>query len=575
MSSYLGIYDGHNASAAVFSDGRIHTAIQEERLTGIKNYFGLPEKSVAACMAAAGAQPDDLDAVCVASRYISTPRPPGYMKKAFDERYHPPLTQRFARSMGGSSAYRKLRAGQRMEQRQTTVASWGFPHDRIVFYDHHRTHAATAYYGLRQDDDPYLILTLDGGGDGLSGSVWIGRSGQLELVETIPQADSLGEIYAVTTHLLGFMPLEHEYKLMGMAPYAASEYAEEVAELLASYVGLDPGNPLRFKRRVPEPLAQLGPRLQKALVRQRFDNICSGLQSFTERAMAEWTSACVEKLGVSRVLAAGGVFMNVKANKVLSELDQVDYFQAFPSCSDETLSLGACYLAASEKGEQIEPLRHFYLGPDFAREDCEAALRGVEGITIEEPADMAGRAAQLLATGQVIARAAGGMEFGARALGNRSILADPINQDVVRVINRMIKKRDFWMPFAPVVLRPECERYFINGKDLPSPYMMNTFDSTDKRDELMAAIHNADLTARPQLLEPGQNPGYEDILVRFQELTGRSVLLNTSFNLHGSPIVGSPAEAVHVLVNSGLNHLILGPFLASKEAAVAAARARK
>jgi carbamoyltransferase len=565
--SYLGIYDGHNASAAVFRDGQIHTAIQEERLTGIKNYFGLPEKAVMASMAAAGARPEDFDAVCIASKYIPTARPPGYMKEAFDERYHPPLTQRLARSMAGNSSYRKLRANQRMEQRQAAVASWGFPNDRIVFFDHHRTHAATAYYGLRQDDDPYLVLTLDGGGDGLSGAIWIGRAGELELVETIPQADSLGEIYAVTTHLLGFMPLEHEYKLMGMAPYAASEYSEDVARLLESYLGLDPGNPLRFKRKVSEPLAQLGPRLERALVRQRFDNICAGLQSFTERSMAAWATACVEKLGISRILAAGGVFMNVKANKVLSELDQVDYFQAFPSCSDETLSLGACYLAAAEKGEQIEPLEHFYLGPDFSREDCETALREVEGITIEEPADMAQQAAQLLASGEVIARAAGAMEFGARALGNRSILADPINQDVVRVINQMIKKRDFWMPFAPVVLRSEAERYFVNAKGLPSPYMMNTFDSTDKRDELMAAVHNADLTARPQLLEPGQNQGYEDILVRFQQLTGRGVLLNTSFNLHGSPIVGSPAEAVHVLVNSGLNHLILGPFLASKKSA--------
>ena len=565
MPTYLGIYDGHNASAAVFRDGRIHTAIQEERLTGVKNYFGPPEESARASLAAAAVQAEEVDAVCVASKYLSTPQPPGFMKQAFEERYHPTLKQRLVRSMAGHRSYRTLRARQRMEQRQQIVSAWGYPGDKIVFYDHHRTHAATAYYGLRQDDDPYLVLTLDGGGDGLSGSVWIGRAGELELVETIPQSDSLGEIYAVTTHLLGFMPLEHEYKLMGMAPYASTEYAQEVAQLFASYLGLDPGNPLRFKRTVPEPLAQLGPRLQKALARQRFDNICAGLQLFTESMMAAWASACVDKLQIGRILAAGGVFMNVKANKVLSELSQVDSFQAFPSCADETLSLGACYLAAADRDEPIEPLEHFYLGPDFSRQDCGAALHGVADIEVEEPADMAQRAAQLLASGEVIARAAGAMEFGARALGNRSILADPIHQDVVRVINRMIKKRDFWMPFAPVVLRSEGERYFVNTKNLPSPYMMNTFDSADNRDEFMAAVHNADLTARPQLLEPGQNQGYEDILVRFREITGRGVLLNTSFNLHGSPIVGSPAEAVQVLVNSGLNHLILGPFLVSKK----------
>ena len=567
MSAYLGIYDGHNASAAVFRDGRIHTAIQEERLTGVKNYFGPPVQSVGAITAAADLHPGDFDAICVASRYVSSPQPPGFIKQALDDRYHPSLRQRVVTRLATTRPYRNVRARQRMEQRQETIASWGYPRDRIVFYDHHRIHAATAYYGLRQDDDPYLVLTLDGGGDGLSGSVWKGQEGQLELVESIPHPDSLGEVYALTTHLLGFMALEHEYKLMGMAAYASAAYAEDVARLFESYVGVDPGNPLRFKRHVPEPLSQLGPRLQKALVRQRFDNICAGLQLFTERTMAAWAAACVDELGIGRILAAGGVFMNVKANKVLSELDQVDYFQAFPSCGDETLSLGVCYLAAAERGEDIEPLEHFYLGTDFTRAECEAALADAADVTVEEPADIAHRAAELLAAGEVIARASGAMEFGARALGNRSILADPINQDVVRVINRMIKKRDFWMPFAPVVLRSEGERYFVNAKGLPSPYMMNTFDSTDRRDEFMAAVHNADLTARPQLLEPGQNQPYEDILLRFREITGRSVLLNTSFNLHGYPIVGSAADAVHVLNNSGLNHLILGPFLASKSTA--------
>ena len=148
-------------------------------------------------------------------------------------------------------------------------------------------------------------------------------------------------------------------------------------------------------------------------------------------------------------------------------------------------------------------------------------------------------------------------------------MADPINQDVVRVINRMIKKRDFWMPFAPVVRRRESGDHFDNPKDLPSPYMMNTFSSTARRGEFMAAVHNADLTARPQLVEEGQNPPYEAILQHFGQLTGRQVLLNTSFNLHGYPIACSADDALAILENSGLNHLILGPFLVSKSAAAA------
>ena len=172
---------------------------------------------------------------------------------------------------------------------------------------------------------------------------------------------------------------------------------------------------------------------------------------------------------------------------------------------------------------------------------------------------MAARVAQILAAGEIVARAAGPMEFGARALGNRSILADPRNQDVVRVINMMIKKRDFWMPFAPVVLRRRAAAYFTNPKDLPSPFMMNTFDSTDQRQDYMAA-------ARPQLVEDGQNPAYEAILERFGERTGRHVLLNTSFNLHGHPIVCSAADAMGVLLDSGLQRLVLGPLLVTKRA---------
>jgi carbamoyltransferase len=563
MANYLGIFDGHNAAAALFVDGGIRRAIQEERLVGTKNYYGPPEKAVARLLELEGLDASQIDQVCVASRYVSTPRDPRAFKDDFDQRYHPDLRRRLVGKLALQPAYRRRRAEQRMEQRRAVVAGWGFAADKVEFYDHHRTHAATAYYGLRQDDEPYLVLTLDGGGDGLSGSVWRGQGGELECLATIPQADSLGEIYAVTTHQLGFMPLEHEYKLMGMAPYASEEYAETAARIYRSYLGLDTEN-LRFKRKTSESLAMLGPRLQRDLGRLRFDSVCGGLQMFTEEMLSSWVGACIERTGVSRVLAAGGVFMNVKANKAISELEQVEYFQAFPSCGDETLSMGACYLAAAEAGGEIEPLQHFYLGNDLEEDECRRAVADHPGLTVEKPADMAERVAGLLAAGHIVARAAGPMEFGARALGNRSILADPLNQDVVRVINHMIKKRDFWMPFAPVVLRREAAPYFSNPKDLPSPYMMNTFDATERKGQFMAAVHNADLTARPQLLEDGQNPGYQAILERFAAATGRHVLLNTSFNLHGWPIVCSATDAVKVLLDSGLECLVVGPLLVTK-----------
>ena len=569
-SVIVGVFDGHNASAAVYTGGQVRSVVQEERPTGIKNFFGPPDKAVVAALALAGVQAGEVERVCFASKYLSEPRPPGYMKSNFDDRYRSDLRSVAQRHVTSWKRYRARRTQERMRQRRETAGEWGFDPRRVTFEDHHTTHAATAYYGLKRDDDPYLVLTLDGGGDGLSGSVSTARDGILTKLSTSDQADSLGELYAVTTHLLGFMPLEHEYKLMGMAPYAAPEYAESVATVYASYLGLDEANPLRFKRRIPEPMSLVGPRLQRDLMRQRFDTICAGLQAFTERALAQWVAACVAATGIGRVLAAGGVFMNVKANKVISELPQLTSFEAFPSAGDESLSLGACYLTASAAGESPRPIEHCYLGNDLSAAECRVALDAVAaeaaaGLEVETPPDMGRSVAELLAAGEIVARASGRMEFGARALGNRSILADPSDQDVVRVINRMIKKRDFWMPFAPVLLRSRASAYFNNPKKLPSPYMMNTFDSTDSRGEYMAAIHNADLTGRPQLVEEGQNPEYEAILQQFGELTGRHVLLNTSFNLHGYPIVSSAADALRVFLESGLNRLVLGPLLVTKK----------
>ena len=564
----LGVFDGHNAAAAVFVDGAVRHIIQEERLTGVKNHFGPPDRAVAAALDLAGLEPSEVDAVCFSSRYLSVAREPGYMKTNFDERYRSDLRQSVRRRLSSLKSYRGHRARERMEQRRLLASGWGIAADKVQFHDHHAAHAATAYFGLRRDDDPYLILTLDGGGDGLSGSVWSAQGGHLKRLATIAQEDSLGELYAVTTHLLGFMPLEHEYKLMGMAPYASEQYGARVASLYHSYLSLDESNPLTFRRHVPEPLSHIGPRLQSDLARCRFDSICCGLQMFTEQMMAQWVSACVARTGITRILAAGGVFMNVKANKVISERAEVDEFEAFPSGGDESLPFGACYLAAHAAGSDIRRVDSCYLGNDLSLDECREAVAasGSDALEVEEPADMGRRVAGLLAEGEIVARASGPMEFGARALGNRSILADPVNQDVVRIINRMIKRRDFWMPFAPVVLRAEADRYFQNPKNLPSPYMMNTFDSTDMRVEFMAAVHNADLTARPQLLEPGQNPQYESILRHFAELTGRHVLLNTSFNLHGFPIVCTGEDALGVLTNSGLTRLVLGPLLVSKQA---------
>jgi carbamoyltransferase len=298
---------------------------------------------------------------------------------------------------------------------------------------------------------------------------------------------------------------------------------------------------------------------------KRFDHICAGLQRLTEELLCEWTAAAVRATGVRNVLAAGGVFMNVKANKRISELPEVECFEAFPSCGDETLSIGAFYLNAAERvgSEHVAALEHFYLGDAPDATAAEEAVRSC-GYPFCRPHDMAADVARLLAGGHPVARCNGPMEFGARALGNRSILADPGNQDVVRVINQMVKKRDFWMPFAPMILAERHTEYVENPKQLRSPYMMMTFDSRPNFREMIAAVHNADLTCRAQLLEERQNPAMYAILKAFEAQTGRGVILNTSFNLHGFPIVRTAADALHVFRHSGLPYLQVGDYLVSK-----------
>ncbi len=557
----LGVHVGHNSAACIGDADGLRFAIQEERLNGEKNYWGFPEAAIKACLAHVGARAGDLACIAVGSRFIlhryhsredvvasyeKQRTPMGFIRNAVGV----PLALTFMKTHGQPEVKRHL-------------ARIGLGEVPTEFHDHHRTHAATAYYGLRRDpDSSHVVLSCDGSGDHLSGSVRVWSGSEEQVLSTIADSDSLGAIYGLVTHAMGFTPLEHEYKLMGMAPYAAPKYAEEHARIFENYLAVEG---LTFKRKTTLPTYMLLERILEDIQGKRFDNVCAGLQRFAEEMLVKWTGNVLRKTGNGRVVAAGGVFMNVKANKAIAALDGVESFEAFPSCGDETLAMGAFWLEAAKRfgNDAVRPLTHFYLGDDLDPAETQRAVEG-SGFVVSKPADMGASVADLLVKGQPVARCAGRMEFGARALCNRSILADPKNQDVVRVINQMVKKRDFWMPFAPVVLAERQHEYLKNDKRLKSPYMMMTFDTRANFTDMIAAVHNADLTCRAQLLEKGQNPQVEAIMNAFIQRTGRAVLLNTSFNLHGFPIVRTAKEALYVFQNSGLEHLQVGDFLVAK-----------
>jgi carbamoyltransferase len=384
-------------------------------------------------------------------------------------------------------------------------------------------------------------------------------------------AQSIGNIYAMFTFLMGMTPLEHEYKLMGLAPYADTKGAEQVHRRLKALIRFDPKQPLGWENADGCSETYCSYRFfRNFLERNRFDWIAGGLQKFAEDVLTEWVTNCIRETGIGRVALSGGIFMNVKANKLIMEIPEVKELFIYPSCGDETNAMGAAYYVFAQKtgGTGFRPLRDLYWGPKFCDSEVEEALRKFKfrsPVCFRRIENIEQEIARRLAEGHIVARHAGREEFGARSLGNRSILANPQDPTIVREINEAIKARDFWMPFASSIL---CERmgdYIINPKMVPMPYMILTCDTTQRRSEIAAAIHPYDFTTRPQVVAHEWNPSYHRLIREFEKLTGIGGLLNTSFNLHGYPIASSPWDALDVLDRSGLRTLAIDNWLVEKK----------
>lgn len=569
----IGIHDGHNSAVSLLIDGEVKTAIQEERLVSTKNFFGFPIEALKKTLEINDLPPGDIDFVAYHGLHI--PYPLDRMEKM--EKYRNSFSTKEAikhllRHTFVYDMYKKQREKDRIQK----VVDFGIPEEKIRFVEHHTAHAAAAYFGCPWVDlnKKVLVLTQDGAGDGLSATVNIGHQGKMERIASIDEADSLGRIYATTTFMMGMVPLEHEYKLMGMAPYAPDKGREMSYGAFKDLLEFTEEGSMVWKRKSNHPpMQRIYPYLRENTEFHRFDWIAAGLQQYTEEMLTQWVRNCIEKTGIRDVVLSGGTFMNVKANQKIYEMPEVDKLFIFPSCGDESNCIGAVYSLYNEleHPEPSKPISTLYLGPDeTGNEKVKKEINEFEKLTeVEFEYDyideIEEKISRLLADGEVVARCKGPMEFGARALGNRSILSDPSDLDKIRVVNNMIKKRDFWMPFAPVMLKERSDEYIVNPKDMEAPYMIITFNSTDKYKEFIGGVQQKDLTARPQIITREQNENYYRILKGFEKLTGKGVLINTSFNLHGLPIVYGPKEALYVFENSGLNYLALGNYLLEKK----------
>ena len=564
----LGIHDGHNASACLLKDGRIVAAVEEERVVRVKNWAGFPTQAVSMVLDMTGTSIDQVDYVALNGDHM----PPARGREALMEEYRQTGSPGTAiKRLLKRTPAKRLYLSNRRRERLSAVKQAGFASEKIIFVEHHLAHASAAYFGWGRMNEDILLLTSDGGGDYLCATVSRGHNGKIERLAQVPDSESIGNIYAMVTFLMGMVPLEHEYKLMGLAPYAPDKGRDVVYGALKpilEFVG-ESGVTWRRANGCPETYYSYA-YFKRLFEQKRFDWIAAGLQLFTEELLVAWVRNCIKETGIRKVALGGGVFMNVKANKRIMELADVDDLFIFPSCGDETNAMGAAMWAYSQKVSHDEPppepVQAFYFGPSVTDTETQLALQQYveRGWLITPFASIEPEVARLLAQGQVVARCKGPMEFGARALGNRSILADPTRPEVVRVINDMIKSRDFWMPFAPAILEERANDYLVNPKCIFAPYMILSFDTTSRVDELRAAIHPYDLTARPQVVRQKWNPDFHLLLSEFERLTGRGAILNTSFNLHGSPIVMTAQDALEVFDKSGLRHLALGNLLISK-----------
>jgi carbamoyltransferase len=581
----LAISVSHNASAALMLNGEIVVAVCEERSKRQKNYMGYPKNAIEYCLKTAGIVGSELTAVAYTTyqnsgvltksktvtsfslqdyweyygdkyfrRKLANEDTLDYLKWLRDDPKFNVSEEHFDFSYLTDEVLNDPDLDEelfRQEQSRVLSLHLGINRDKIIFLDHHTCHAFYSYYGSPFRDKDCIIITLDGWGDGRNQTVWKVSNEKFELIAESAQND-IGRIYKMATLLLGMRPDEHEFKVMGLAPYAKEKYVENARKPLENISKISDMRIVSHKR--PDDLFSY---LEEKWKFERFDNIAGAVQSYTEDLVCQLVEDIYQKTGIRRFVLGGGIAMNIKMNKAISELDCVDEIFVCGSSGDESLSIGGCYVLNSAPTTN-KPLSNLYLGYDVSGEVNQININDLENEFIVKTETSSEIVAGLIADGEIVACIQGRAEFGARALGNRSILADPRKRESVQRINEAIKNRDFWMPFALSILKEKSSQFILNPKNLDSPHMAISLDAEpSQHDKIIAGIHPYDKTVRPQFVEMKESPNYYELISHFEKITGIPALLNTSFNLHGEPIVDNINDAIRTFRLSGLDHLYI------------------
>ena len=568
----LGIADGLTSGAALLENGKILYAVNEERLIRAKMATGFPRESICKVLEDTRTRPEDIDAIAIAMvndyfREKAVPfegwflRDQAPLKEALLS-----ASSHMTRALGFSpflqKSYYKLKfqigKARRKAIQELLRRDWGLT-CTIKFIDHHFAHACSAYYTAGLDEA--TLITMDGAGDNASSHVYHVKHGQFRKLWNVDSFNSIGNYYGYITHICGFKAHRHEGKITGLAGYGEPIYADTLRRFI-TYEGRSIVN----KGQVFYWAAVRA--IEKALpTSYKREDLAASMQQLLEDVGCAYIRHWMDTTGCPDLALAGGVFANVKLNQRIQELDNVRSVFIHPGMGDEGLAVGAAFAVSGEMGMKFgtkvasSKLADVYLGPDFS--DCEieraVARAGLKGAYVR---DIERQIAELLAKGHIVARFNGRMEYGPRALGNRSILSQATDPTVNDWLNKRLKRTEF-MPFAPVTLEEFADQCYgnLNGARYPAQFMTITVNCTNWMKEHCPAVVHVDGTARPQIIDERTNPSYYRIVEEYRKLTGLPTLINTSFNMHEEPIVCTPSDAVRAFVEGHLEYLAIGNYL--------------
>lgn len=561
----------HDASAAILVDGKIIAAAEEERFLRdkhAKNKF--PYEAAKFCLKEAGIKSEDVDVV--AFPYAEIPL-------STNARWHYAKRHWYAPDRALDAIFNGNRRFRRNRDKSLALMDeLGLTNAKFEAVEHHLAHASSAYH-LSGFKEKTAIVGIDGKGEYATTFFGYGENGKIHKIKEFYDPDSLGGLYGAMTEYLGFDMLDGEFKVMGMAPYGdatkydLSDLAKfENGELVVNTKLVNVVGMRRYKENgkgyyfTPELIERLGPKREGDEIDDPYIHYAASIQASLEKLALEmieyYLGDIIRETG--KIVMAGGVALNVKLNQRIISLPHVKELFVQPASGDNGTSLGAATFAANRAGETVHKMEHVYLGPKFSSEECVAACEAhPEKPIFTKVDDFPKKAAELLAAGNPLAWFQGRMEFGPRSLGCRSILGDPSYPGVADRINAQIKYRERWRPFCPSMLDKVAED--LLQTDHPAPYMTFTFDVNPAWNDRIPEVVHEDGTARAQVVTRDTNPRYYELIEHLETLRGSAVVLNTSLNRRGEPMICSPTDALNMFYGCDLEYLMLEDVLVTKK----------